>query len=156
SPAPTGSCRTRLGSTWAYRAGTHHRGVRMPEARITHLLPHQFRERKNECPVAWIPLGTLEWHGRHLPLGVDGLIVEGLCLRAASEIGGVVFPPLYYGDHRGITVEAVADPDVWPAKGVLSFDHREVCCDELGVSLAGVTANAVRDDERIGADSEAY
>jgi creatinine amidohydrolase/Fe(II)-dependent formamide hydrolase-like protein len=76
-----------------------------------------------------------------------------MCSQAAREIGGVVFPPVYYGDHRGIIVEAIGAPGAW---GKLSFDHRVECCRELGVSLAGVAANAVRDHERIGPDSEQY
>jgi creatinine amidohydrolase len=125
----------------------------MTELRITRLLPRELRERREACAVAWLPLGTLEWHGKHLPLGVDGLIAEGLCLRAADQIGGVVFPPVYCGDHRGIIVEAIAAPGAW---GTLSFDHREECCRELGVTVAGQAANAVRDDARIGAQSEQY
>jgi creatinine amidohydrolase len=117
---------------------------------MTHLLPRQLRARREAFPVAWLPLGTLEWHGRHLPLGQDGVVAEGICLEAATALGGVVFPPVYYGDHRGIIVEAIAAPGAW---GVLSFDHRVECCRELGVSVAGVAANAVRDDDRVGQSS---
>jgi creatinine amidohydrolase/Fe(II)-dependent formamide hydrolase-like protein len=119
----------------------------MSEVRITHLHPRELRERRDACPVAWIPVGTIEWHGKHLPLGVDGIIAEELCLKGAREIGGVAFPPAYYGDHRGIIVEAIASPGAW---GELTFDHREECCRELGVSVAGAAANAVRDHELIG------
>ncbi|MHA1255309.1 MAG: creatininase family protein, partial [Promethearchaeota archaeon] len=38
------------------------------------LTPQEFQERLLEAPIAYLPLGTLEWHGRHLPLGADGLI----------------------------------------------------------------------------------
>lgn len=38
------------------------------------LLPHQFRERLARCPVGYLPLGTLEWHGEHCALGSDALI----------------------------------------------------------------------------------
>src|SRR5262249_3744559 len=117
------------------------------------LHPRDLRERREECPVAWIPLGTLEWHGKHLPLGLDGVVPEEACLRAAREIGGVVFPTVYYGDHRGIIVEAIAAPGAW---GDVTFDHREECCRELGVTVAGQAANAVRDHERIGPGSETF
>lgn len=66
------------------------------------LLPYQLRAIVTETPTAYIPLGTYEWHCEHLPVGLDALTAHGLCLRAASEMGGVVLPPLYYGtggDH---------------------------------------------------------
>lgn len=116
----------------------------MTEVRITHLHPEELRQRREAYPVAWLPLGTIEWHGKHMPLGVDGIIADELCLRAAREIGGIAFPPIYYGDHRGIIVEAIAAPGAW---GTLSFDHRVECCRVLGVSVEGVAANAVRDQE---------
>ena len=48
-------------------------------------------------PIAYIPLGSLEWHGRHLPLGNDAIKAYEICLRAAKITGGVVFPPIYWG-----------------------------------------------------------
>jgi creatinine amidohydrolase len=118
------------------------------EVRITHLHPREFRARRDACAVAWLPIGTIEWHGKHLPLGSDGILAEAICTLGAREIGGVAFPTMYYGDHRGIIVEAIAAPGAW---GQLTFDHREECCGELGISVAGVAANAVRDQELLGA-----
>ncbi len=37
------------------------------------LTPAEFTARLEKCPVAYLPLGTLEWHSYHLPLGSDGL-----------------------------------------------------------------------------------
>ena len=47
--------------------------------------------------VVYIPLGAIEYHGPHLPIGLDCLTSHGLCLQVAKKIGGVVMPPLYYG-----------------------------------------------------------
>lgn len=45
------------------------------------LCPAEFQERLQACPVAYLPLGTLEWHGPHLPLGADdpvtGIVYAG-------------------------------------------------------------------------------
>ena len=65
------------------------------KVRYTELLPHEFRRRLADRPVAYLPLGTLEWHGEHLPLGSDGIISEGLMVRCARELGGIVLPPLH-------------------------------------------------------------
>ena len=65
------------------------------------LLPGEIRGALARRSVVYIPLGTYEWHGEHLPIGLDGLTAHGLCLRAALRDGGLVCPPLYYGTGGG-------------------------------------------------------
>ena len=72
----------------------------MDTVRYEDLLPHQFRLRLAEYPVAYLPLGTLEWHGEHLPLGSDAIISHGLMVKAAEQLGGIVMPPIYVGPDR--------------------------------------------------------
>jgi creatinine amidohydrolase len=69
--------------------------------RLELLLPFQIREILAARPVAFLPLGTIEWHCEHLPVGLDALTAHGLCLRAAAMGGGLVYPPLYYGTGGG-------------------------------------------------------
>lgn len=64
------------------------------------LCPAEFQERLQACPVAYLPLGTLEWHGPHLPLGADGIQSQELFMRAARRIGGIVLPKLFLGPDR--------------------------------------------------------
>lgn len=64
------------------------------------LLPDQFRARLAARPIAYLPLGTVEWHGEHMALGSDALISEGVFLRAAARLGGIVMPPLFMGPDR--------------------------------------------------------
>ncbi len=64
------------------------------------LRPAQIRERREACPVAYVPLGTLEWHGVHNPVGLDGVKMHALCCRCAQADGGLVFPTLFYGEAR--------------------------------------------------------
>lgn len=66
----------------------------------SYLRPSQFRERLQQLPLAYLPLGTLEWHGEHLPLGADSLQSEALMIRAAEKFGGIVLPPLFLGPDR--------------------------------------------------------
>jgi len=70
------------------------------EVRYHMLRPGQVVKRRRECPVAYIPIGTLEWHGVHNPLGADTLQAEGLAIRCARKGGGLVLPALYYGESR--------------------------------------------------------
>jgi len=62
------------------------------------MYPNEFTEAVARCPVAYVPLGLLEWHGEHLPLGTDGLKSHALCVALAHSVGGgVVLPPFYVG-----------------------------------------------------------
>ncbi len=36
--------------------------------RIEFLLPHEIRTAVSSMPVAYVPLGTYEWHCEHLPI----------------------------------------------------------------------------------------
>ena len=76
------------------------------EVRYHMLRPGQIVQRRRQCPVAYVPLGTLEWHGLHNPVGADTLQAEGLAELCARTGGGLVFPPLYYGESR---VESLMD-----------------------------------------------
>ena len=70
------------------------------EVRYHMLRPHQIVTRRKACPAVYIPIGTLEWHGVHNPVGADALQAEGLAILCAQQGGGLVFPPLYYGESR--------------------------------------------------------
>lgn len=67
----------------------------MTELRYEHLHPAELRAAVERTPLAFVPVGTLEFHGEHLPFGVDSFEAHALCLRAAELAGGVVLPPVY-------------------------------------------------------------
>jgi creatinine amidohydrolase len=73
--------------------------------RFAELLPHEFRRRLKERPIAYLPLGTVEWHGEHLPLGSDAIQSEGLMMECARQLGGIVMPPLFLGPDRAKTAD---------------------------------------------------
>ena len=54
-------------------------------------------------PIGYLPVGCLERHGDHLPMGLDTLKAHGVCCLAARLIGGVVFPPHHYAGVHGLT-----------------------------------------------------
>jgi creatinine amidohydrolase len=80
-------------------------GTREEKVHYTELLPHEFRKRLRAKPVAYLPLGTLEWHGPHLPLGSDSIQSEGLMVACARQLGGIVLPPLYLGPDQALIAE---------------------------------------------------
>jgi creatinine amidohydrolase len=61
------------------------------------LTPKEFSTRLTNCPVAYLPLGTLEWHGDHLPIGSDGIQSEEFFKRLAHKVGGIVLPMIFLG-----------------------------------------------------------
>lgn len=60
----------------------------------------------SRVPVLLLPVGAVEPHGPHAPLGTDGLISAGMCARAAErladdrEVRVAILPPLPYGVTR--------------------------------------------------------
>ncbi|HQK96049.1 MAG TPA: creatininase family protein [Armatimonadota bacterium] len=75
-----------------------------PKVQWELMLPHEMKAALEACPTAFVPLGTLEWHGYQNALGLDALKAHALCVRAARQGGGIVLPPLYGG------VGGVAEP----------------------------------------------
>jgi creatinine amidohydrolase len=67
------------------------------EVQYERLLPYQMEAALAQCPTAFVPLGTLEWHGVQNALGLDAIKAHALCVRAAERGGGVVLPPLFGG-----------------------------------------------------------
>ena len=72
----------------------------MDEVRYQMLRSAQVIARRKECPMAYIPLGNIQWHGIHNPLGADTLQAEDIAIECSRKGGGLVLPPLYYGDCR--------------------------------------------------------
>ncbi|HHW09279.1 MAG TPA: creatininase family protein [Firmicutes bacterium] len=81
----------------------------MGKIHYAQMLLHEFRAALEKMPLAWVPVGLLEWHGEHLPLGTDLIRAEHACAAAAAEIGGIVLPGLYtsckgYGSYEGTVI----------------------------------------------------
>ncbi|MBA4387738.1 MAG: hypothetical protein C0404_07140 [Verrucomicrobia bacterium] len=55
------------------------------------LRPHQIAARRRAFPVAFLPIGTIEWHGVHNPVGLDTLKIHALLCECAKQMGGLVF-----------------------------------------------------------------
>ncbi|MEI7437676.1 MAG: creatininase family protein [bacterium] len=64
----------------------------------TKLTPGALKAAASECGLAVLPLGSIEAHAGHLPLGNDTFKAERTCLEAAEAEPAVVLPPLYYTD----------------------------------------------------------
>ena len=73
----------------------------MPVHRFAELTWEEVRDLDRGSAVAILPVGAVEAHGPHLPLGTDVVIAEGMaraCAERLSEEGrtGLILPPLWY------------------------------------------------------------
>ena len=84
------------------------------------LRPSEVKSLREQCPIVYVPVGSLEWHGVQNPLGTDGLKAHAICCEAALRHGGVVLPTLFLGilgDSRGW------GPEGWSGFTITSHDQ---------------------------------
>jgi creatinine amidohydrolase len=70
----------------------------MAEVHMNRMSWQQYRERvhASKAPV-FLPVGALEQHGPHLPLGTDALLATAIAAGTAAQVHGIVAPALAYG-----------------------------------------------------------
>jgi creatinine amidohydrolase len=69
--------------------------------RYEELRPDTLAAYVQTAPIAFWPLGLLEHHGWHLPIGLDGLKAERMCIKIAEKTGGVLLPTMWWGGGGG-------------------------------------------------------
>ena len=65
---------------------------------ISNDFPAAVEASKGVCVV---PVGCLEKHGPHSPLGTDTIIATNCCIEAAKLEPVVIFPTMYFGEKSG-------------------------------------------------------
>ena len=85
---------------------------------------------KESGGLCLLPMGCLERHGPHLPLGTDQITADAAACRAAEQEPAVVFPSFYFGQ----IAEARHHP------GTISLDH-ELMLKLLKATLAEIGRN---------------
>jgi creatinine amidohydrolase len=90
-----------------------------------------------EPPVVFVPCGSTEQHGPHLPLSVDSLLSTSLATLVAREVNGIVAPTIHYG-YKSM-----------PRSGGGPFFPGTINLD--GATLASIVRDVVREWARHGA-----
>jgi creatinine amidohydrolase len=87
----------------AMQAGAMQAGARetKPHGRMEEMSPDELEKVLAEAPIAYVPLGTFEHHGFHLPVCFDGIKAHALCERVSQRTGGTVLPTFFYGTGGG-------------------------------------------------------
>lgn len=104
---------------------------------------------REKCPVAFVPIGPLEWHGPHLPLGTDGLHAHHVAVRVARLIGGVVLPTLFAGSETvrlpGMDAQCLGPLGFTGAERIVGMDfpHNAVKSLYYEESAFGITVREV-------------
>jgi creatinine amidohydrolase len=94
------------------------------EELTAHQFPNSVKEAQGVCIL---PIGVLEKHGNHLPVGTDMFTAQALCKKAAEAETSVVFPYYFFGQ--------IAEARHYP--GCISVSHRLLMdallemCDEI-------------------------
>ena len=73
------------------------------------LRPQEIVAERERCPVAYVPIGPLEWHSLHMPIGTDALNAGTTARAVAQRVGGVVVPTFFWGTERERPPEMVQD-----------------------------------------------
>lgn len=87
------------------------------------MFPEAFKSSLSANPTAFLPLGSMEYHGYHNVLGLDSLKAWKICQLASQKIGGIVFPPLYLGI------------DAWPDIDLQKYPNKQYDCYHLEAKL---------------------
>jgi len=68
------------------------------EIRMEALTSREIEERINQgTDIAVFPIGSVEQHGQHCPVGTDGIISLAIARGVAEKLGALCLPPLWYG-----------------------------------------------------------
>lgn len=64
---------------------------------IEELTSPEFRELSQRIKGVILPVGSIEAHGPHLPLGTDLFTIYEICKRVIKKVEVFLAPPLYFG-----------------------------------------------------------
>jgi creatinine amidohydrolase len=78
--------------------------------------------------VCVLPIGVVEKHGDHLPLGTDMITGTEICRRAAEKEPAIVFPYYFFGQ----IAEATHCPGTLSVSHKLLMENLIAVCDEIG------------------------
>ncbi len=92
------------------------------QVEVQYLRPAQILAGCENTSLVFLPTGPLEWHGPHLPLGVDPLLAREAAVGLAQKLGGVVMPTLYLGTERERSPEMLRNLGFADDKYIVGMD----------------------------------
>lgn len=68
----------------------------MEHVEVLNVTGFRAKEQLRGASLGILPMGSIEFHGPHAPLGTDSIIATALAERVAKRLGGVLFPLIAY------------------------------------------------------------
>ena len=88
------------------------------------LRPQEILAEQKRISLVYLPVGPVEWHSYHMPMGTDGLAAQETARRVASLTGGVVAPTLFIGTEKNVSSAMLNNLHVPHAEGyILGMDY---------------------------------
>jgi len=78
--------------------------------RYESMLPEDLRRVLETAPIAYLPVGPLEWHGEHLAYGCDPIRAGWLLEQLWKNLGGVLLPTMFLGTDG---MKPAANGELW-------------------------------------------
>jgi creatinine amidohydrolase len=85
--------------------------------------PQEIVAARARAPIAYLPLGPMEWHGPHMAVGMDMLHAHTMALEAARQAGGIVLPPLPLGTETYTDAERLRHRGFTGAERIYGMDY---------------------------------
>jgi len=82
-----------MGSSWGETQTTQ---TREQPKRFEEVGGSEVDDLASKYPLAIVPLGSLEFHGPHNPLGSDSIIISGVAEQVAVRTKGLLFPTISF------------------------------------------------------------
>lgn len=98
----------------------------------------EFSDLMKETDIALIPVGTVEEHGHHLPLGTDFFGAEGIAERIAQKVKCVILPPISYGNNM-----ETWNTSQWPGSINISSETLSALYREIGEEIVRFGARRI-------------
>ncbi|MCX8171365.1 MAG: creatininase family protein [Candidatus Bathyarchaeota archaeon] len=92
-----------------------------------HMTSLDLKEASERGLIAILPIGSIEAHGPHMPLGTDSISAFEIAKRAAEKEEAIVLPPLYYA----YVLENRHFPGTISLTAKTLLDLLEEICDEV-------------------------
>ena len=70
------------------------------KTKFEEMLPAEIVAQIKGVSIAYLPVGSMEWHGPHMAMGMDTAHAYAVAQGLAERLGGAVLPPLYIGTER--------------------------------------------------------
>lgn len=68
----------------------------MEHVEVLNVTGFRAKEQLRGASLGILPMGSIEFHGPHAPLGTDSIIATDIAERVAKRLGGVLFPLIAY------------------------------------------------------------